>query len=152
MNAPGRWMDPPKLGMDALRVIGFVSPRRADRSHPFVPSGRGRRTGYNSPRNHPINSTAQILRLAMTPERVGLPRKRARRLCLLLQAATLACSRCQRSSRFQQISESLRAVATRAMLLLERFLIRVWKFFNATSCRTTLITASTRTQRSQGEP
>ena len=54
------------------------------------------------------------------------------------QAAALLCSRCQRSNRFQQISESLRAVATRAMFLLERFLIRVWKFFNATSLRTTL--------------
>jgi len=40
-------------------------------------------------------------------------------------AACSACVRCQRRNRFQQISASLRAVATRAIFALERFRTRV---------------------------
>ena len=40
-------------------------------------------------------------------------------------AAGGVCSRCQRRSRFQHISASLRAVATLAILALERFRTRV---------------------------
>ena len=45
----------------------------------------------------------------------------------------VSCSWCQRINRFQQISASFLAVATRAILALQRLRIRVEKFANAIS-------------------
>ena len=79
--------------------------------------------------SHPFIYMTQV---AGTPPaailRVDLRLPRARRSDASLQKAPTAaadlCSRCQRSSRFQQISAIFRPVATRALLLLERLRIR----------------------------
>ena len=59
-----------------------------------------------------------------TPLRASRDRTRAR-YRFALYAAWWACSRCQRRSRFQHISASLRATATRAIFALDRFRTRV---------------------------
>ena len=98
---------------------------RAGSSHPFVPSEPwARRILYCSRPQCPIRRTVQTKRLTRHlcgPSATVLVRD----LVASPYAAWLACSRCQRRSRFQQISASLRATATRAIFALDRLRTRV---------------------------
>jgi hypothetical protein len=108
-------------------TLGVAVSRALD-SHPFVPSG-------------PLAASHRILFIGrsaqsearcrtsphQTPLRANNSRCGARHNFspCFLYAAFSARSRCQRRSRFQQISASFLAAATRAIFALERFRTRV---------------------------
>jgi hypothetical protein len=97
--------------------------------HPFVPFDLRRRTEFHSPVRAPTHSDGTGLVALPDANFTGRTHRLLRAaviaIALIQATASSTCSRFQRRSRFQQISDSLRAVATRAILALARLRIRV---------------------------
>ena len=144
MSAPGRRMDSTKhFGMDALR-LGRVSiapgdshwPLRFGRglflcralgSHPFVPAGLtpvAQDIIHRPPCLIRNTVQTQVSRDTFAGQRRPCGRANPLRFTFSFYAVCLSCVQCQCRSRFQQISASLRATATRAIFALERFRTR----------------------------
>ncbi len=114
MSAPGRRMDSTKhFGMDAWRLVR-VSIARGD-SH--WPHGAG--PGPELRRRRKSHETLLRANGGRAGARIRFV------FAFSFYVACLSCVQCQCRSRFQQISASFRATATRAIFALERFRTRV---------------------------
>jgi len=133
MSAPGRRMDSPKrVGRDACAALCVPSllGRSIVLRRAHMVDTHSCRPGLRP--SHIVRFTGRSAQSLLAAESLSAspfcgPQAAVsvRETTWFFQAAWLACSRCQRHSRFQQISASFLAAATRAIFALDRLRMRL---------------------------
>ena len=118
----GGWIRRNARSMDAR--VGCLARYRACGRHPFVPAGLA--PVAHDIVHRPLCRIITTVRTRRSDQSLlrAISSRVVARHNVVRQAACSACWRCQRRSRFQQISASFRAAATRAILALDRLRTR----------------------------